>query len=316
MRYIFKKGKNKKFDFRQVWKFCWDLCDVISGGSSFFRWDWVFSGGTLYPSENYGKCQWNILSNAVWYHWLNKSITKATTKKLVLDPFTMFKCLYCWLCTNICTVRFSLQRCHWVSPKKWGIWKKWRKKQKGIWQLLIRNYQNADLTAANKPMTRLWAVAKEEKEFAIKIKGSTFMWQRERVSLKSYILEIQNYTGRTSLSYFRASFWLLSYKITFPILFTKLHQKQLRQSPFKSILQDKKPFIATTDEGVHHSCFRGNFQHFQFSLVFIGCRKGKFTWNELNHLGVRATAVMKSYFHFEDNRGIIANLPPFLAQKV
>ena len=59
----------------------------------------------------------------------------------------------------------------------------------------------------------------------------------------------------------------------------------------------------------------------RFSLVFIGCRKVKFTWNELNHLGVRATAVMsllfkKSYFHFEDNGGIIANLPPFIARKV
>ena len=44
-----------------------------------------------------------------------------------------------------------------------------------------------------------------------------------------------------------------------------------------------------------------------FSLVFIGCRKVKFTWNKLNHLGVRATTVMsllfkKSYFHFEEKQ--------------
>ena len=157
------------------------------GGTGFFQLGLCTPLRTMLNVSGY------ILSNAVWYHWLKKSITKATTKKLVSDPFTMFKCLYCWLCTNICTLRFILQRCHWVSPKKWGIWKKWRKKQKGIWQLLIRNYQNADLTAANKPMTRLWAVAKKEKEFATKIKGSTFMWQRERVSLKSYTRDTELY---------------------------------------------------------------------------------------------------------------------------
>ena len=157
------------------------------GGTGFFQVRLCTPLRTMLNVSGY------ILSNAVWYHWLNKSITKATTKKLVSDPFTMFKCLYCWLCTNIYTVKFSLQRCHWVSPKKWGIWKKWRKKQKGIWQLSIRNYQNADLTAANKPMTRLWAVAKKEKEFAIKIKGSTFMWQRERISLKSYTRDTKLY---------------------------------------------------------------------------------------------------------------------------
>ena len=184
------------------------------------------------------------------------------------------------------------------------------------------------------------------------------MWQREIISLKSYTRDTELYRQNFT-ELFQSQLLILSYKITFPILFTKLHQKQLRQSPFKSILQHKKPFHVTTDEGVHHSCFRTNFQHFQevkffrthevsstkfcfdgqqnalnlvqanvtfpyppekiiecFSLVFIGCRKGKFTWNELNHLGVRATAVMKSYFHFEDNGGIIANLPPCLARKV
>ena len=46
-------GVNRKFDFRQVWKFCWDLSNVISGGNWLFRWDCVFSSGTLYPSANY-----------------------------------------------------------------------------------------------------------------------------------------------------------------------------------------------------------------------------------------------------------------------
>ena len=47
-------GVNRKFDFRPVWKFCWDLSTVISGGNWLFKWDCVFSDGTLYPSANYG----------------------------------------------------------------------------------------------------------------------------------------------------------------------------------------------------------------------------------------------------------------------
>ena len=46
-------GVNRKFDFRRVWKFCWDLSNVISGGNWLFRWGCVFSGGTLYPSVNH-----------------------------------------------------------------------------------------------------------------------------------------------------------------------------------------------------------------------------------------------------------------------
>lgn len=231
------------------------------GGTGFFQVRLCTHLRTMLNVSGY------ILSNAVWYHWLNKSLTKATTKKLVSDPFTMFKCLYCWLCTNICTVKFSLQRCHWVSPKKWGIWKKWRKKQKGIWQLSIRNYQNADLTAANKPMKRLWAVAKKEKEFAIKIKGSTFMWQRERISLKSYTRDSKLYRQNFT-ELFQSQLLIVVLQNNFSYTFPKLQQKQLRQSPFKSILQHKKPFNVTTDEGLHHNCFRGNFQHFQEEKFF------------------------------------------------
>ena len=51
--YIFEVGVNRKFDIRWVRKFCWDLSNVLSGGNWLFRWDCVFSGGTLYPSANY-----------------------------------------------------------------------------------------------------------------------------------------------------------------------------------------------------------------------------------------------------------------------
>ena len=36
---------NRKFDFRRVWKFCWDLSNVISGGNWLFRSDCVFQVG-------------------------------------------------------------------------------------------------------------------------------------------------------------------------------------------------------------------------------------------------------------------------------
>ena len=35
-------GMNRKFDFRWVWKFCWALSNVISGGNWLFRWNCVF----------------------------------------------------------------------------------------------------------------------------------------------------------------------------------------------------------------------------------------------------------------------------------
>ena len=33
LKYIFEMGVNRKFDFKGVWKFCWDLCNIISGGT-------------------------------------------------------------------------------------------------------------------------------------------------------------------------------------------------------------------------------------------------------------------------------------------
>ena len=54
-------GVNRKFDFRRFSKFCWDLSNAISGGNWLFRWDCVFSGGTLYPSANYGNQNLKLL---------------------------------------------------------------------------------------------------------------------------------------------------------------------------------------------------------------------------------------------------------------
>ena len=46
-------GVNMKFGFRRDRKFYCDLSNAISNGNWFFRWDCVFSGGTLYPTANY-----------------------------------------------------------------------------------------------------------------------------------------------------------------------------------------------------------------------------------------------------------------------
>ena len=54
LKHVFKMRVNWKFDFRRDWKFCWDLSNANSGGNWLFRSDCVFSGGTLYPSVNYG----------------------------------------------------------------------------------------------------------------------------------------------------------------------------------------------------------------------------------------------------------------------
>ena len=47
--YIFEMGVNRKFDFRWVWKFCWDLSNVILVGNWLFRWDCVFQVGLWTP---------------------------------------------------------------------------------------------------------------------------------------------------------------------------------------------------------------------------------------------------------------------------
>ena len=64
-------GVNRKFYFRQVWKFCRDLSNVISGGNWLFRWDCSFSGGTLYPSANYIKIllKSKDIPSFKWFEW-------------------------------------------------------------------------------------------------------------------------------------------------------------------------------------------------------------------------------------------------------
>ena len=42
LKHIFEMGVNRKFDFRWVWKFCWDLSNVTSSGNWLFRWDCIF----------------------------------------------------------------------------------------------------------------------------------------------------------------------------------------------------------------------------------------------------------------------------------
>ena len=44
---------NRKLDFSWDWKFCRDLSNVISVRNWLFRWHFVFSSGTFYPSGKY-----------------------------------------------------------------------------------------------------------------------------------------------------------------------------------------------------------------------------------------------------------------------
>ena len=51
-------GVNRKFDFRQDWKFWWDFDGTLMGwsfpvGIGFLGGAVLFSGGTLHPSANY-----------------------------------------------------------------------------------------------------------------------------------------------------------------------------------------------------------------------------------------------------------------------
>ena len=86
LKYIFRMGVNTKFDFRRVWKFCWDLSNVMSGGNWLFRRDCVFSGGTLYPSANYGYKIGTLARNEVNYE-LNSFMTEVP---IILKPVHWF----------------------------------------------------------------------------------------------------------------------------------------------------------------------------------------------------------------------------------
>ena len=87
-------GVNRKFDFRQVWGFCWDFRNFISGGNWLFRCDCVFSGGTLYPSANYGNQNLKLLvllsysgGLKVRSHLINWFLSRITYVK----PWTIWK---------------------------------------------------------------------------------------------------------------------------------------------------------------------------------------------------------------------------------
>ena len=70
LKYIFEMGVNRKFDFRQVWKFCWDLSNVISGGNWLFRWDY-FSRWEFAPLYSFV-----IFMMAYWYRHPNSGTPK------------------------------------------------------------------------------------------------------------------------------------------------------------------------------------------------------------------------------------------------
>ena len=57
LKHIFVLGMNRKLDFRQDWKFCWNLIIAIEGGNWLFRLDCGFSFGTLYPSARSCSCK-------------------------------------------------------------------------------------------------------------------------------------------------------------------------------------------------------------------------------------------------------------------
>ena len=115
--YILEMGVNRKFDFKQAWKFCWDISNVISaGGNWLFRWD---CGGALYPSVNYGisSCWQDFLMlrlliifstslQLVFLKW------KVESKALALI-LTILGCLSKDLTTDIIQSRF----CHFPSEK-------------------------------------------------------------------------------------------------------------------------------------------------------------------------------------------------------
>ena len=44
---------NRKLDFSWDWKFYWDLSNALWVRNWLYRWDFVFTSGTFYSSENY-----------------------------------------------------------------------------------------------------------------------------------------------------------------------------------------------------------------------------------------------------------------------
>ena len=98
---------NRKFDFRQDWKFCWDLSTVISD-NWLFRWNCVFSCATLYPSENYGfTMQPQLLALNMNYKKLLDKVYISIELNKVFQSINLVYVLkntlqYYWYCTTLC----------------------------------------------------------------------------------------------------------------------------------------------------------------------------------------------------------------------
>ena len=58
---------------QEIWKFCWDFTNVISGGNWLFRWDCVFSGGIFCPSASYATKI--FFSNSTKFMLISQNIT-------------------------------------------------------------------------------------------------------------------------------------------------------------------------------------------------------------------------------------------------
>ena len=77
LKHILETGVNRKSEFRWVWKFCWDLSNVLQGGKWLFRWDCIFFRWDfvplceLRPSHYLTICHMAMISFVI--NWKGKS---------------------------------------------------------------------------------------------------------------------------------------------------------------------------------------------------------------------------------------------------
>ena len=83
-------GVNRKFDFRQVWKFCWDLSNIISGGNWLFRWDCVFQVGLCTPLRTMLYRNNNLNKN--WFKFTCLVDIRVQIKHIVITKCNLFFC--------------------------------------------------------------------------------------------------------------------------------------------------------------------------------------------------------------------------------
>ena len=83
VKYIFEMGVNRKFDFKWLWKFCWDWSNVISVGNWLFRWDFVpplRTMGVILSNEHTPKHVWVRRCNLTTFLWsFIENLTKMTS---------------------------------------------------------------------------------------------------------------------------------------------------------------------------------------------------------------------------------------------